>query len=97
MCVESRARSFFFRFGMRCNYARAFYKDPDATLHNLREAVTILEEIVPIAWRSLGGAHPTATLVGRQLRGARAALRAREATLSRETLSGRAISLMNEL
>ena len=44
---------------MRSNYARALCKDPAATLDDLREAVTTLEEAAPHARRVLGGAHPT--------------------------------------
>ena len=50
-----------------------------ATLDDLREAVTTLEEIEPSARRVLGGAHPHLQLVGCYLREARAKLRAREA------------------
>ena len=46
---------------MRWIYARALYGDPSATLDDLREAVTMLEEIEPIARRVLGGAHPITT------------------------------------
>ena len=38
----------------------ALHADDDATLDDLREAVTSLEEIEPIARRVLGSAHPTA-------------------------------------
>ena len=81
----------------RGNYARAFCKDPDATLDNLREAVNMLEDLIPTARRVLGGAHSIVLNIEKVLRASRAAVRAREASLSRETLSGRAISLMNEL
>ena len=64
---------------MRTNYARALYEDPGATLADLREAVTTLEDTERIARRTLGGAHPLAAgLSGHFLRKARAALRARE-------------------
>jgi len=43
---------------MRTLYAQALYKDPDATLDDLREAVTTLEDLERIARRVLGGAHP---------------------------------------
>ena len=65
-------------FRMRLGYAMALYKDPDATLDDLREAVTTLEETERIARRVLGGAHPIAMTIGRTLQSARAALRARE-------------------
>ena len=60
---------------MRWNYALALYYDPDATLDNLREAVTTLEEIEPTARRVLGGAHPLTTDIERDLQAVRAALR----------------------
>ena len=52
--------------------------EPDATLDDLREAVTNLEEIAPTARRVLGGAHPITVEVERNLGDVRAALRARE-------------------
>ena len=55
--------------------------DTGATLDDLRDAVTTLEEIEPIARRVLGGAHPTTVGIERRLREARAALRAREASV----------------
>ena len=61
-------------------YSVALYDDPAATLNDLDEAVTTLEETERIARRVLGGAHPTTTAVERRLQAARAALRAREAT-----------------
>ena len=64
---------------MRCNYAKAIYLDTGATLTDLREAVTSLEDVARIARRVLGGAHPLAVDIEQPLRGARAALRAREA------------------
>ena len=63
---------------MSWNYARALYHDPDATLDDLREAVTTLEEIEPIARRVLGGAHPLTKRIEGGLRESRATLRARE-------------------
>ena len=59
-------------------YAGALYDDPAATLDNLREAVSTLEETERAARRVLGGAHPTTAGMGEALRYARAALRARE-------------------
>ncbi len=59
-------------------YARTLYQDPSATLADLREAVTTLEESKPIARRVLGGAHPLTTQIEVELQDARAALRARE-------------------
>ena len=63
---------------MRGVYAVAFYEDPAATLDDLREAVTTLEDADRIARRVLGGAHPIAKGIENTLRDARAALRARE-------------------
>ena len=63
---------------MRRNYAAVLYEDPGATPDGLREAVTMLEEILRIARRVLGSAHPLVYTVERHLRKARAALRARE-------------------
>jgi len=63
---------------MRSNYAEALYKDPAATLNDLREAETTLEDTERATRRVLGGAHPTTKLIGCNLREARAALHARE-------------------
>jgi hypothetical protein len=63
---------------MRATYAKALYEDDGATLGDLREAVTMLEEIERIARRVLGSSHPTTESSERHLRNARAALRARE-------------------
>ena len=59
-------------------YAAALRNDPAATLDDLREAVTTLEDAGRIARRVLGGAHPGAVAIGEALRVARGALRARE-------------------
>ena len=45
---------------MRWTYAEALYLDDGATLEDVREAVTTLEEIERIARRVFGGAHPLA-------------------------------------
>ena len=69
---------------MRWNYAKALCLehldsvDPGATLDDLREAVTTLEDTERIARRVLGGAHPITMQIERHLQKARAALRARE-------------------
>ena len=63
---------------MRYNYARALYLDAGATLDDLREAVTTLEEIHGTARRVFGGAHPLTGWIEKDLPDARAALRARE-------------------
>ena len=59
---------------MRWNYADALYQDPGATLDDLREAVTTLEEIEPTARRVLGGAHPLTVGIDESLRKPRALL-----------------------
>ena len=59
-------------------YARALYSAEGATLDNLREAVTTLEEIERIARRVFGGAYPLVVELEDQVQEARAALRARE-------------------
>ena len=64
---------------LRWYFAQSLYKDPAATLDDLREAVTTLEDTTRTARRVLGGAHPTTVDIGAALRDARAALRAREA------------------
>ena len=63
---------------MRSNYAEALWRDPAATLDDLREAVTTLEDVARTARRVLGGAHPITEGIEGDLRNARAALRARE-------------------
>ena len=64
--------------GMRWFYARLIHEDTTATLANLREAATTLEEIVPTARRVFGGEHPLAKGTELSLQNTRAALRARE-------------------
>ena len=61
---------------MRSIYAESLFRDPSATLDDLREAVTTLEETTQTARRVLGGAHPTTEGIGVCLRDAQAALRA---------------------
>ena len=60
-------------------YAEALYKDPDATLDDLREAVTTLAEAAQIARRVLGGAHPETAKMEDDLQNMRATLGVREA------------------
>ena len=62
---------------LRWTYARAFHEDPSATLDDLREAVTTLEDIDPIARRVFGGAHPLTVDIEDELEEARDALCAR--------------------
>ena len=63
---------------MRRYYAIALYRDAGASLNDLREAVTTLEDVEQTARRVLGSAHPTIIWIERSLREARAVLRARE-------------------
>ena len=62
---------------MRSLYAEALCRDPGATLDDLREAVTTLEETDRIARRVLGGAHPLTMDIEGELQDARDALYAR--------------------
>ncbi len=63
---------------MRKIYAEALYRslysDAGATLDDLREAVSTLEEIEQTARRVLGGAHPLTQRIEREMRNARAVL-----------------------
>ena len=56
---------------MRWTYADALYLNPGATLDDLREAVTTLEELAPAARQVFGGTHPIVTGVEHNLRNAR--------------------------
>ena len=56
----------------------ALYKDAAATLDDLRESVTTLEDAERIMRRVLGGAHPTTVGIRTALQYARATLGARE-------------------
>ena len=58
--------------------AASLYQDDCATLDDLREAVTTLEDAGRIARRVLGSAHPTTGGIEDDLRKSRAVLRARE-------------------
>ena len=62
---------------MRWIYAAVLYEDDNATLEDLRQAVTKLEETLRTARRVLGGSHPTTGAIERALRDARAALQGR--------------------
>jgi len=64
---------------MRVLYAQALYIDASATLDDIREAATTLEEIEQTARRVLGGAHPLTSRIEAALRDAQAALHASEA------------------
>ena len=59
---------------MRAVYANALYEDPGATLDDLSEAATTLEELEGIARRVFGGAHPLVGEVESSLKESRTAL-----------------------
>ena len=59
---------------MQLNYARALYTNADATLEDLREAVTTLEDTDRIARRVFGGIHPLTGQIERSLEEARLTL-----------------------
>ena len=63
---------------MRKMYAKALFYDSSATLEDLSEAVTTLLDLEQTARRVFGGSHPLTLDLKRELRNARAALRARE-------------------
>ena len=60
-------------------YAWALYSDDCATVDDIREAVTILEDMERTARRNYGTAHPMTRTTGECLRNAQETLRAREA------------------
>ena len=63
---------------MRWVYAGALIGADGATLDDLHESVTTLEDLARTARRVLGGAYPLVGKIEQSLRKARAALRARE-------------------
>ena len=63
---------------MSWHFAMVLYENDRATLDDLREAVTTLEDAGRTARRVMGGAHPLTAGIERTLRKARATLRARE-------------------
>ena len=63
---------------LRWSYAVALRRDDSATLEDLREAVTMLEDVERIARRVFGGAHPITGGMECDIREVRAALRARD-------------------
>jgi hypothetical protein len=63
---------------VRCTYAGALYKDDGATLDELREALTTLEELALTARRVMGGEHPLTRVIDRALGASREALSARD-------------------
>jgi hypothetical protein len=67
-----------FTLRMRCIYAIALYEDDFATLDDLREAVSTLEDTGRIARRVLGGSHPFTRTIEQDLRRSQATLASRE-------------------
>jgi len=63
---------------MLWTYAEMLYEDDHATLDDLREAVTTLEETERIARRVLGGTHPSTEGAELDLQMSRGVLAARE-------------------
>ena len=63
---------------MRANYALALHVDDSATIDDLREAVTPLEDTARIARRVLGGSPPTTSGIEGALQDAREVFRACE-------------------
>ena len=76
-------------------YAKALYQDDSATLDDLREAVTTLEDMEPTVRRVLGGAHPLTVATELRLQLARA-VRAREeaAQCDVSSVCGRVTAMM---
>ena len=66
---------------MRYGYAWALYRKDGATLDDLRESVTMLEDTARIRRRVFGAAHPTTTNIEKCLKSVRAVLRANEERL----------------
>ena len=67
-----------FTLKMRWIYAEALCQDPGATLDDIRETLTMLEETERTTRRVLGGAHPLTVDIEDDLRNVRATLRACE-------------------
>jgi hypothetical protein len=63
---------------LRKFYAMALFVDAGATLDDIREAVTMLEDLERTRRRVFGGTHPATAEIRDELRNARAKLRARE-------------------
>ena len=67
---------------VRCHtYAETLHFDDGATVDDLREAVTTLEDAAQIARRVFGGEHPLTAGIEGHLQNARKVLRARSASL----------------
>ena len=60
---------------LRSNYAQTLYLNLTASLDDVREAVTTLEDTERTARRVLGGAHPTTEGIELALENARGVLR----------------------
>ena len=82
---------------MKAIYAKTLCENNDATLNDLREAVETLEDAVRIAQRVFGKLHPGTKTVERDLRTARATLRAREMLLSSKRISKRPTTKISNL
>ena len=63
---------------MRVVYAQSLYRDPAATLDDLREAETTLTQLERTSRRVLGGAHPVTVGIEKHLRRLRIGLGIRE-------------------
>ena len=63
---------------LRWSYAQSLYEDPGATVDDLKEAVTTLEDAGYIALHVFGEAHPLAVAFATVWHRARDALAARE-------------------
>ena len=63
---------------MMWSYAAVLINNPSATLDDIREAVSTLEDAGRIARRVLGGAHPLVLDIDRALEASREGLRTRE-------------------
>ena len=79
VCGESHDLAL--RIGWTCAYALC--RDPSATLDDLREAVTALEELERTARRVLGGSHPLTTTIVKYLQKAQAVCDAWDARAAR--------------
>ena len=62
---------------MRRIYARALCTDGNAPIDDVREAVTLLEDLAPAARRVLGGAHPMTVGIELDVQNSRTLLRRR--------------------
>ena len=63
---------------LRWNYAQTFSMVDGATLDDLRESVTTLEDVASISRRVFGSSHPITETMEASLQNARTALRHRE-------------------